>query len=175
MPIWDRRCEEMKSNIANHEGPTIESIRNLIEFSTKFCSDALRQQWDLALKLFPKGSLKRCMLALMFIKATNGVGDANTVPYFKAIAQRMANETDELYNMTLYKLTKPLFIASLFCQYSKWEKIHILCVIWLNILLIIMKENFLKKRNSILDYMKWVQRVYLYVCGQRSKRKYGYL
>jgi len=62
------------------------------------------------------------MLALIFIKATNGVGDAHTVPYFKAIAHRMADETDELYNITLYELTKPLFIASLFRRCSKWVK-----------------------------------------------------
>ena len=54
------------------------------------------------------------MLVLIFIKATNGVGDADTVPYFKAIAHRIANETDEMYNITLYELTKPLFVASLF-------------------------------------------------------------
>ena len=101
--------------MSNHKGPTVETISNLIEFTTKFCSDALRQQWDLALKVFPiECILKRCMLALIFIKATNGVGDANTVSYFEAIVHRMANEIDELHNTTLYELTKPLFVASLF-------------------------------------------------------------
>ena len=113
-PIYDKRCEEMLSNMSNHKSPPVETICNLIAFTTDICSDALRQQWDSALKLFPIGSIKRCMLALMFIKATNGVSNAHTVPYFKAIAHRMANKTDELYNMTLYELTKPLFVASLF-------------------------------------------------------------
>ena len=121
-PIYNRRCEEMLSNMSNHEGPTVETIRNLIAFTTEECKDALRQQWEAALKLFPIGSIKRCMLALIFIKAANGVGDAQTVPYFKAIAHRMADPNDELYNMTLHELTKPLFVASLFRRCSKWVK-----------------------------------------------------
>ena len=58
-------------------------------------------------------SLKRCMLALLFIKVTNGVADAVTVPYFKEITQRMADENDSLYRMTLEDLTHPEYVAPL--------------------------------------------------------------
>ena len=44
------------------------------------------------------------MLALLFIKATNGVVDAVTVLYFKEIAQQMADENDVLFHMTLKDL-----------------------------------------------------------------------
>mmetsp|Transcript_30508 Transcript_30508/g.35061 ORF Transcript_30508/g.35061 Transcript_30508/m.35061 type:complete len:85 (-) Transcript_30508:128-382(-) len=44
-PIWDKRCEEMQSKMLNHEGPTVETISNLIAFTTDVCGDALRQQW----------------------------------------------------------------------------------------------------------------------------------
>jgi len=68
------------------------------------------------------GSLKRCMLALLFIKATNGVADAVTVPYFKEIARRMADENDPLYSMTLKDLTRPEYVAPLIRRCSKWVK-----------------------------------------------------
>ena len=107
----------------NHEGPSKELIVNLIKFTSDYCSDTLRQAWESAMDLCGKpGSLKRCMLALLFIKATNGVVDAVTVPYFKEIAQQMADKNDPLYRMTLEDLTHPTYVAPLICRCSKWVK-----------------------------------------------------
>merc|ERR1712238_27552 len=126
---WNKRCDEMLTKIMNHEGPSRKkSIVNLIKFTSNYCSGTLRQAWESAMELCGEpGSLKRCMLALLFIKATNGVADAVTVPYFKEIARRMADENDPLYSMTLKDLTRPEYVA----------RLHILFVGWLNISLII--------------------------------------
>ena len=50
------------------------------------------------------GSLKRFMLALLFIKATNGVADAVTVPYFKEIARQMADENGRAFDSSMFKV-----------------------------------------------------------------------
>ena len=89
---------------------------NLIEFPSDYCGDTLRQAWESAMDLCGKpGSLKRCMLALLFIKATKGVANAVTVPYFKEIARRMADKNDPLFRMTLEDLTRPSYVAPLIC------------------------------------------------------------
>jgi len=156
----------MLTMIVNHEGPSEKkSIVNLIKFTSNYCSGTLRQAWESAMELCGEpGSLKRCMLALLFIKATNGVADAVTVPYFKEIARRMADENDPLYSMTLKDLTRPEYVA----------RLHILFVGWLNISLIIKVRNFRMMRVSILHFEKWVPKVCPCLCGQLFERMYGW-
>ena len=68
------------------------------------------------------GSMKRCMLALIFIKAINGVAGVFTVPHFKEIAQRMVKEADILFDTKLEDLTNQEYVAPLICRCSKRVK-----------------------------------------------------
>ena len=119
------------------------------------------------------GSLKRCMVALLFIKATNGVADAVTVPYFKEITKQMADENNDLFHMTLEDLMHPEYVAPLICQCSKWVKnTYFIC----GVAQYIIDHKGLEFSNDesfIFHCKKWVPKVYHYLFGQPLKRMYG--
>lgn len=61
--------------IENNVKPSEETMDNSIKLGTENCSDALRQELELEMDLLEIDSEKRCILALLFIKATNDVVD----------------------------------------------------------------------------------------------------
>jgi hypothetical protein len=75
-----------------------------------------RNHWETVLESLPVGSVARFVLALFFIKATNGVSDKVSCPHFKELAETIAH----LLSLDIYK--EPLVIAAMLRQTSKWVK-----------------------------------------------------
>jgi endonuclease III len=122
-PVWRQRLSELNTSKLN--GMSNAKIKKIIKFAKEHCSGMLREGWESEMYIFDdtaRGREKRCILALLYIKATNGASDAITVPHFKALAKKMNDREDPLYNITLQKLVDPLYVASLIRRCSKWIK-----------------------------------------------------
>jgi hypothetical protein len=96
---------------------TFESdLATLLIFSKRNCGDMERNNWESVLESLPLGSVSRFVLALFFIKSTNGVSDKVSCPHFKELAVTIS------HLLTLQIYLEPLVIAAILRQTSKWVK-----------------------------------------------------
>ena len=104
------------------------------------------------------------MLALLFIKATNGVADA---------AQQMANKEDILFDMKLKNLTNLKYVAPLICRCSKQVK-NTFFICGVAKYIIDNKDlTFPDDESFILHCKKWAPKVCHCLYGGLFKRIYG--